>query len=133
LALNEKGQQFVSQAVKQLPLDEVNLAWRSQLNEKLLQESSKVKSSRMRVNYVWRPMAGVAVGAALALALIAPRGGFNSISSVPSIEVSLMQAHISADQSHELIGSAYVSNDFQPNGMVIPANYEWQESDLGAL
>ncbi len=133
LALNEKGQQFVAQAVKQIPVEDVSLAWRSQLNEKLLQESAKVSSTRKRINFVWRPMAGVAVGAALAFALIVPRNdGVGSIQSY-SVEASLMQAHISADRSHELIGSAIVSADNQSNGFVMPANYEWQETDLGAL
>ena len=133
VALNEKGQQFVAQAVKQIPAEELSLAWRSNLNEKLLQESAKVSSTRKRINFVWRPMAGVGVGAALAFALLVPRNADFSLVHPSSVEASMMQAHIAADRSHELIGSALVSADNQSNGIVMPANYEWQESDLGAL
>lgn len=108
--LNEPGQQQVAQAVKQLANDDVSLAWRASLNAKIAAEAKVVKKKR-QVAFVFRPAAGLALASALALVVMTNRpttttsSGFDTAAE---LEAQVLQEHLSAERSTELMGSPYV-------------------------
>jgi hypothetical protein len=131
-ALNDVGQQFVAQSVKRLPMDDVNLAWRSQLNEKLLVEQTRIRKVRKQ-NLIWRPVAGLAMASALAFTLMIPRSTLTTIEPNGAIEANVMHAHMIAERNYELTGSAVVTRETNLDAVPQTASYEWEEADLGAL
>lgn len=131
-ALNGVDQQLMAQAVKRMPEDQVDLAWRSALNERLLQESRQHRAARRRMSLFWRPMGLAAAAGAFALALLLPRGDTGvglQVKSQP-IETTIVQVHSAAKSRFDLTGSA-LPVDATAQGD--SSSFEWQPSDLESL
>lgn len=131
-ALNASDQQFIAQSVKRLENEDVSLAWRSGLNEKVLAMSAEGKKRR-KIALVWRPAAGLAMASALTFAVFTTldRGAVDGSSTAvrPSIEAAAVDAHLSAFHREELGSVQLVSTSSSST----PNSIEWQESDLGAF
>lgn len=131
-ALNGVDQQFVAQAIKRMPEDQVDLAWRSALNERLLQESGRHRAVRRRMSLLWRPMGLAAVAGAFALALLLPRENPSTSfqGKVQPIESTIVQVHSAAKSRYDLTGSAL---PVDATSQVANNSFDWQPSDLESL
>lgn len=131
-ALNGVDQQFVAQAIKRIPEDQIDLAWRSSLNERLIQEAGRHKAARRRMALLWRPMGIAAAAGALALAMLVPRSEIDSDFHVKAqpIETTIVQVHSAAKSRFDLTGSALPADASVTS---VSAPMEWQPSDLESL
>ena len=115
--LNEKlestSQQAIKNLVSHLPEDTLSMAWRSSLNERLIKESTS-KTRKFRFSWFAMPAAGLALAAALAVAVyVHPAAGSNPTSAGPqsavtkssSLESGLLETYSQESISHEIIGS----------------------------
>jgi hypothetical protein len=109
-----------------LPEDEPSMAWRSELNEKLLSLQAK---PRARWWASWRPMAGLAVAGALALTLLVRSPQADPNPQVTGLDEVLIAAHRESAARQE-IGAASVSSLRSDTGSG-PAYYD--EVDLSTL
>lgn len=131
-ALNGVDQQFVAQAIKRMPEDQVDLAWRSALNERLGQEAGRNRAARRRVSLLWRPMGLAAATGALAITFLLPRNepGFEYNVKAQPIETTIVQVHSAAKSRFDLTGSALPADATATNAST---PIEWQASDLESL
>ncbi|MCW5943370.1 MAG: hypothetical protein KIS66_14155 [Fimbriimonadaceae bacterium] len=88
----------VRHVVASSPEDELSLAWRSELNEKLLALARPVKKSRWAL--AWRPATALAVTAALALTFVL------QLRTTPSgeFEKGLIELHFDSERSLDMAG-----------------------------
>ncbi len=131
-ALNDKGQQFVAQSVKNLSEDEPSMAWRAALNDKLVTASSDSKRRAQRQR-TWRPAISLAATGALALAIISQRGMTPTapVSTSNAIEFAAVDAHLEAERSLDLGSIQVVSQD--TGSTISNSSNSWEDADLGTF
>lgn len=121
--LNQPSQQAMRKIVRELPDDSLSLAWRAQLNAKLM-EVQPVKTPWYV--FSWRPMAAFGLASLLLGAMIVPK---MLPSANGSLEESLGRFHQSI-----LVEDGLGSMGIAANQPVTRADGEsWQESDLDLL
>lgn len=134
-ALASVGQEQVRQLVSQLPEDTLSMAWRSSLNEKLL-EASAANARRKRRAWMFRPAFGLAVAGALAaIAFIQPsfRNGSPSVShSTGTLEAALVMDHQTNVELSDLSGAGLNPAEASPS-QNISTDGEWSDIDLDSL
>jgi len=119
--LGAEAQQDVRSVVAGLSEDMPSMAWRAQLNERLLQMAPPVRRSPWVA--VWRPALGLGLAGVLAVTLVNPRPTTIRTESA-SLEASLVQLH---EQSSW--GIDFGSEEVSP----APAGNTWTESDIDLL
>lgn len=131
--LNSVSQQFVAQAIKRSPDEELSMAWRSELNSKLASVASDASKKQRRSAWIWRPTVGLVGACALAAVIWLPRS-VSSDSAVPNASYTLEQeiasAHVAAENSTMLVGAPVVLAD-APLGST--EEYEFVPIDLETL
>lgn len=130
-ALNSPVQQSIAQGVKRLSSETPSMAWRSQLNERLLAEAAKKRAERRRRALVWRPVAGLAVASALTMAILIPNRNLAGPSG-RSVEADVWSAHSVAEKNFYLTGTTGVARETDSNALA-NASYDWEAADLTAL
>ncbi|MBI5705697.1 MAG: hypothetical protein HZC36_01780 [Armatimonadetes bacterium] len=124
---------FVAESVRSLPEEPLSLAWRSELNERLL-ALSKSKPKRSLLATLWRPALGLGLASILAIAFY-PRGeaALPLAASGSDIEAQMVSAHQEAVTSVMTVGHGLASYEAVPT--VRPASnvIHWEEADLGDL
>jgi len=96
LKLASDSQLMVAKLVKDLPQDQVDLVWRSNLNEKLRVAASAAARRRLVTNWVLRPALGLSLaGAVFLVVLSGPRTSAPPTRQVggPGIEAALVNAY----------------------------------------
>ncbi len=127
--LNADGQQAVRQVVRELPEESMSMAWRSDLNERLLQMTP---AKRKRWHLLdWRPALGVGLAVVAFGFLILPNRSAPSANG--TLEESLASVHAGAQIEAEFGSSmsAIVQNATGESGR--PHSETWQVSDLELL
>jgi hypothetical protein len=102
-----EGQLTIAKLVKQLPEDQVDLVWRSRLNERLRAKMEAASRRRRLVAWVLRPALGLSVAAAIFLfAISGPRPQQTAPpvndSSSGALEAALVDAYHSDVASDEI-------------------------------
>jgi hypothetical protein len=130
--LNDAGQKMVRELVSNLPEDELSLAWRSALNEQLLQ-TAQAKRKRQRFLFVFRPAMGLALAGAMA-AVVMIRTSQMSIPTVrdtSNLEAVLVQDHQQNIVMSDLAGFSMIPAESRPTEGSI--SDPWSEFDLESL
>ncbi len=133
LKLNSVSQQFVAQAVKRSPEEELSMAWRSELNSKLASVATETSKKQRRSAWIWRPTAGLVGACALAAVIWLPRSvSSESVVSTANytLEQEIASAHVAAENSTMLVGAPVVLAD-APVGAT--EEYEFVPIDLETL
>lgn len=119
--LREPGQEAVRNLVASLPEDEPSLAWRAQLNERLMREAPR---RRPKFGWVLRPVAAVGLACAAYFAFLAAQP-----SKSGSLEETLVRLHQAAQMQDGLgtVTQVSLSSSKTPQGE------NWQETDLELL
>ncbi|MFZ4507493.1 MAG: hypothetical protein ACOYON_07330 [Fimbriimonas sp.] len=127
-ALGGTGQQSVRSWVQSIPEDVPSMAWRSELNEKLLAMATQ-NAKKSWQSLVWRPALGlVMAGALAAILLIHPNSAATPKES--SLEAHLLEQYRVERASAELVN--YSSSEMSVN--TLPKfESEVSEADLESL
>jgi hypothetical protein len=122
--LAREDQQRVRETVRLLKEEAPSMAWRSQLNERILAQAGK-RRSRQRLWWIFTPSVGVAVAGALAIAVFfhnpSPRSTGNPLpyaATAPSLEDSLIGLAHDNSVSDDVSGSGLHVRDLGSDGKV---------------
>ena len=125
----------VAQVVSALPEEELSLAWRSQLNEKLNLATDK-KRKKKTWNRIWSYSAGLGLstvaGIALFLAILPNDPEVKNLMNSNSYEKEMLVAHHTAVRSTDIAGEGLSALD-ESELIVNGNNNEWKQEDLEAL
>lgn len=132
--LSTPSQLAIKSLVAAIPDEEVSLAWRSSLNQKLMLEVAK-KQRRRHMFWIASPIAGLSVAAALAFVVM-----FHPVShhAAPKTDLSL-EAAIVADHHKEVLETDLSSAGLNGAEVATEANVSdpdqgvWSESDVESL
>lgn len=124
---------FVAASVRSLPEEPLSLAWRSELNERLVSLASQ-KPKRSIFSNLWRPAVGLGFAAILAIAFY-PRGesSLPIASTGADIEAQMVSAHQEAVTSVMTVGHGLASYEAVPTARPASNVIHWEEADLGDL
>lgn len=128
--LESPAQRATSKLVSELPDETVSLAWRSQLNEKLIAMAEKPKP-RPFWAIAWKPAAGLAIASALALVVVLQMSPTQrpSEASLPSDNSSvILTAHTEGSTWAEL-GTTPASD----SAASVPSIDDFADLDLDTL
>jgi hypothetical protein len=129
--LESQATSLAARSVRALPEAQPSLVWRSRLNEALV-ERARRERTRARLDWVLRPVAGLAIAGAFALVMIMRPA------EMPSRGASIGERLVSA---HQETVSRYMVAAYGPVFQVTTQNpeqrqedsWKWEESDLSAL
>jgi hypothetical protein len=121
----------VRELVSALPEDTLSLAWRSGLNERLLETAAKNQKKR-RIAWVWRPAFGMAATAMFAVLFLV-----NNTPVAPIAQESTLEAAILTDHRHNLAltdvaGAGLHPLEAQPTSYSVD-DTDWHDFDFDAL
>lgn len=121
----------VREVVRGLPEDSVSLAWRSQLNERLIAEAAKGR--RRAPRWFWLPATGLGLATTLAIAVLI-RGNLAPVAT-PGVEIELVRMHQVAAEAPEVLGPGLTVAETTGGGAeALPASTDvWNEVDLESL
>jgi hypothetical protein len=132
--LSAPEQRAVAEVVSQLPEDSVSMAWRSQLNERLLAAAPPVRPSR---RWILRPALALGAAGALALSLILTSKGLNGSEpleiTASSLETKMIAAHRESVGYYDIAGPGLVPLETDRPSTGQPEGYDLSEVDLNAL
>lgn len=131
--LNTSGQLQVRDLVKGLAEDQVSMAWRSSLNEKLLQAAPVKRSAWSRI---LRPALGLAAAGALALTFVMQQPeakGVISGGNSSALEARLMADHQQTIALVDLSGPGLSPDETNYVSSEPSTDYDSLEVDLSAL
>lgn len=121
----------VRKVVQALPEEGLSLSWRSELNEKL---RSVQPVPQRRAWSAWKPIAGLACAAALALMFIAPRSSEPGAATPSgSFEAKLLVEHTQSSQSRELADVGLSATEAKRTSERSVELIDWNASDLESL
>ena len=132
--LSSVGQQAIKGMVKSLPEDTLSMAWRSSLNEKLLEAAAK-KRKKQRLVWVLRPALGLSLACALAVVVMFQPLGHKSM-PVPDrgLESAIMSDHHNSVLLNEVssagLNANEVTSEVNPED---PDDGLWNDSDVQGL
>jgi hypothetical protein len=132
--LESPDQMRVRNLVQSLGDEPVSMAWRSELNEKIL-SAVVARQRKRRFAWILSPALGLGVAGALAVVLVtktpeAPR--FESHNTAPGIEANLVASFKDSINYTEVTGVG-LNADEAINGKSSVASYDSAEVDLGSL
>ena len=115
--------------------DEVNLTWRSQLNERVL-ELARQTQRQSRWLMIWRPALGLGLAGALALVFTLNNRAVQPTPepSQPALEAALIQTHRDSVRASEIAGPGLASHEARPASIQWEDDpYDWNEVDVETL
>jgi hypothetical protein len=124
--LQEPGQQAVRRAVAQLPEDAPSLAWRAELNEKLI-AASRQKQRKDRWVFWGRPGLAVACSVVLAAVIWMRPDSNGSLVTERSLEAQIVQVHSDSEALSEVPFTSALGAPDSGEGSAQP---QWEASDL---
>lgn len=129
--LSDPIQTFISEAVKGLPDEQLSMAWRSELNDKLRLVRPVSKASAL-LSFVWKPTAGLAMAGCLALAFVMLNSSGPVAKQGSNLEASLVSAHRDAMTARDVAGEGIGIAELRETTQ---GSFEetWTEVDLGSL
>lgn len=132
------GQQALRSLVKGLPEDSLSMAWRSALNERLVQEAA-VRKRRARIGLFLRPALGLGLACTLAvLVMFHPSKPSVAAPSGDALEAALVTTHRQSTYAWDVAGVGLSPTDLPMDSDTTrkpssaPAT-SWNEDDLDSL
>jgi hypothetical protein len=124
----------IAKLVRNLPEDDPSMAWRSALNERLIEAARRRKVRRSWAR-IWVPAAGLGTSAAIAASVFFLWVGVPSREVAPelSLEASMVSAHRDNVRFSELAGPGLSESDAVANRQAGNDDGQWKESDLEAM
>jgi len=132
--LKTPGQMAMRSLVSALPEEEVSMAWRSSLNQQLMQVAAK-KQRRRRFLWVASPIAGLSFVSALAFVVMLQPFGHKPLAAPDhGVESAILADHhasmILGDMTSAGLNSTEVSTEANAKD---PDEGIWNESDVESL
>ncbi len=132
--LGSPAQQQMRELITKLPEDSLSLAWRSSLNERLLQTAA-TKQKKARWSWTLKPALGFAVAgafAAIALLNTAAPLSTQTVATDGILEAAIVQDHRHSAAFSDVVGVGV--NPLEP----VPVSrstddYGWSEADIESL
>lgn len=134
LRLESEGQLQIQQAVRTMPEETVSMAWRSELNEKLV-AGIQAKHKKRRFAWVLSPALGLGLAGALAVVLMTkttPPVDGPITPNQPALEDSLVATHQDALRYTDVTGVG-LNPDEIVSKRSATAIYDFDEVALGSL
>ena len=132
--LDSAGQQTISKMVQSLPDDTLSMAWRSSLNERLMETAVK-KRKKQRLAWVLRPALGLGLASVLAVVVMfQPRMHQTNPVADRGLETAIL-----ADHHNSVIFNEVSSAGLNANEVTTEANPQepedglWNDSDVQGL
>jgi len=130
--LNSAGQQAIREAVNAMPEEQLSLAWRSDLNERLRQVRPTSKW-RVTINATWKPAVMFALGGCLVMALMLRTTPLSSPKGSDNVEASLVAAFDDSANSEEVAGPGLGMHEVGDTTQASDSSSDWTDSDLTNL
>lgn len=129
--LEGDGQRVVSHAVANLEQDELSMAWRSTLNERLLELQPAKRKAWWAIS--WRPALATGLAASvLAIALL--RTGPAPAAHAESLENELIRIHLDSAAALDLAGTGLVPHEVaSARPAPVEEELDWSSVDLDLL
>lgn len=125
----------ISELVREMPDEEPQLAWRSELSARLYATAAR-RSKGQRLSWLLRPALGVGAAAALAVVFMLRSDNAAVVkefeSPPPSIEQQILSAHQEASQTGQ-IWSTMREDRTRVAATPVVQEYQWDDLDLGTL
>jgi len=135
--LNSEGQQAIRKVVQALPEDSLSMAWRSSLNEQLLQVAV-VQKKKQRWNWAIKPVVGLSFAMALAgVVLFMPAHPHSS--KPPTVANRGLESAIITDHHNSALLDEVSTAGLNASETKTEANPQdpddgiWSESDVESL
>ncbi len=126
----------VARVVKAIPEEVPSMAWRSALNERVL-DAAKRKQKRRLWARIWVPMASVGSAGAVATIALAVWFGGSTPTETPngptSLEASMVAVHRENVHFADIAGPGLSEADAVPSKRTDGGEVQWEEGDLEAL
>jgi hypothetical protein len=134
LKLESEAQLQIRQAVRAMPEDTVSMAWRSELNQRVV-AGIQAKQKKRRFAWILSPALGLGVAGALAVVLMTKTPtvvNLPSASKAPALEESLVATHQDALRYTDVTGVGLNPDEIVTKRSA-PAVYDFDEVALGSL
>ncbi len=130
--LEGSGQEFVRGLVANVPDDDLSMAWRSSLNERLLQ-TAHVAPKKQRMAWFLRPAMGLAFASALAAVLMIRMSPPSSsiVRTTGSLEAALVRDHEQNIVMSDVAGLGVNPMESRPTDSNL--GDDWSEVDFESL
>ncbi len=131
--LSSEGSLKIRQAVQAVQEEHVSLAWRSQLNERLV-GTIEAKQRKRRFRWILSPALGLGFAGALAVALFiksptTPHSA--SLNTGPQLEESLIASHQDSLRYSDVTGVGLNTDEVVTKRS--PSTYDYNQFDFGSL
>ena len=131
--LESPGQVQMSRLVGGLPEDSLSLAWRSQMNEKLM-VAAKATQRKKRLGWVLKPAFGLACASALAVLVTFRTDPMpTSFHSTGALEAAIVQKHVDNVEYSDMVGAGLNPMESKPTAGYVTSSSDWSEVDLDSL
>jgi hypothetical protein len=133
--LNSEAQQAIRQTVRALPEETVSLAWRSALNERVLQEA-QLSKRRQRLAWLLRPAVGLAMAGAMAFVVVMRTPETKPISIVRAntaaagLEAALVSTHRETAMLTDVAGVGLNATEVEVLASDEVPPTDWSEADF---
>lgn len=118
--------------MREIPQDQVSMAWRSQLNERLLSLGARQKAASRWMG-IWRPVMGLGLAGALALVFVSQRVPTHAQTprKPANLEAALLEIHADSVSYTQIAGAGLAPHEAEPVRQSLPAeDIHWTSSDL---
>lgn len=127
-ALEESGQSRIQSLVRGLPEETLSLAWRSELNRRLLAADAR-RRRLVRLGWIWKPAAGLAAAFALSLAYVS-RLPMERVQG-PEVERALVNNYIETAATRDVAADGVTSAEAKEQAASVPS-FDLEPEDVGA-
>ncbi len=128
--LNSAGQTQIREMVRALPEETLSMTWRSELNTKL--RAAALRKRKLDLfGWVWKPTAGLALAAALAVAIFI-RPAMTGVTPDTSIEKALVSHYIDSSAARDVAVDGMTPNEAKDSGASSVVPPDWEQEDVGA-
>lgn len=130
--LSSTAQQAVRDVVRELPEESLSLAWRSQLNERLIQVQPK---SRLRTRFerAWIPAVGLALAGCLAMVVTLRNPAVQTQQAPRDIEASLVRSYAERTTMEDLATDGLSIHEVSETTLAADSSDPWTDTDLDSL
>ncbi len=124
--LESTQQQAIASLVKKLPEENLSMAWRSSLNERIRAEADKKRKQR-RTRIVWSSSLGFGMAGAILLMVMVP----NAIRPTSDVLPSSNKTEVLESSLYALHQESVVLGGVSSTGVAYRRTQEFDNSDLG--
>jgi len=130
--LKSESQQAISKFINELPDENLSMAWRSSLNERL-RGTEAVPRWKLRLGTSWRPAVGLALATCLAIAVTLRTPQTVRPAADSNLEASLVSTYDDSVNSETVAGAGLSVHEVSDTTSTSNSSSDWSESDLNSL